>query len=135
MHQAPAVSYPVGRCCFRTCLVAASALASLTVLGAWTLWQGMHAAQGLGWALALLVLGLQLRMLRHAPHGCLHWQGDAWLWQPREGPSSATRVQVMLDWQSGLLLRLSAGEWLWLERAQAPLQWLDLRRAVWGHSH
>ena len=135
MHHAPAVSYPVGRCRFRTCLVAASALASLAVLSIWSAWQGLHVAQSVGLALALLVLGLQLRMLRRAPHGRLHWQGDAWLWQPHEGHAETTQVQVVLDWQSGLLLRLSAGEWLWLERAQAPLQWLDLRRAVWGHSH
>jgi len=134
MHHAPAVSYPVGRCRFRTCLVLASAVASLVVLSCWTAWQGMNTAQAVGWALGLCIVCLQVRMLRRAPQGWLHWQGDHWLWAPHEEPAQATEVQVVLDWQSGLLLRLSSGAWLWLERAQAPLQWLDLRRAVWGHS-
>jgi hypothetical protein len=106
-------------------------------LGWWTAWQGLHLAQTVGWVIGLMVVALQLRMHRRAPRGFLHFQSDGWLWEPDGHQAMPIQVQVVLDWQSGLLLRLSAGDvrWLWLERGLAPLQWLDLRRAVWGHSH
>ncbi len=141
MHHAPAVSYPVGRCRFRTWLVGASLLINLAALSLWTWSQGLHLAQMLGWALGLAVVLLQARMLTRWPQGWLHWQGDHWLWQADDDALLAstqllTGVQVVLDWQSGLLLRVKGNHmhWLWLERTQAPLQWMDLRRAVWGHS-
>ena len=137
MHHAPAVSYPAGRCRFRVGLVGTSLLINLVALSLWTWSQRWHAAQMLGWALGLAVAVLQARMLMRWPQGWLHWQGDEWLWQPLEGGAELiTGVQVVLDWQSGLLLRIQGAHvhWLWLERTQAPLQWMDLRRAVWGHS-
>lgn len=141
MHHAPAVSYPVGRCRFRAWLVGASLLLNLAALSLWTWSQGLHAAQILGWALGLAVALLQACMLTRWPQGLLHWQGDHWLWQSdddtlKSSTQLLTGVQVVLDWQSGLLLRVQGGHvhWLWLERTQAPLHWMDLRRAVWGHS-
>jgi hypothetical protein len=142
MHHAPAVSYPVGRCRFRTGLVVASLLINVLTLSWWTWSQGWHVAQMAGWALGLAVAMLQARMLQRWPQGCLHWQGDHWLWQPEgdaqlmEAAQLLSRLQVVLDWQSGLLLcaQGTRKQWLWLDRSQAPWLWLDLRRAVWGHS-
>ena len=141
MHHAPAVSYPVGRCRFRAGLVGVSLLLNLAALSLWTWSQGLHVAQMLGWVLGLAVASLQARMLMRWPQGWLHWQGDHWLWQEdddtlKSSTQLLTGVQVVLDWQSGLLLRVQGGHvhWLWLERTQASLHWMDLRRAVWGHS-
>lgn len=145
MHHAPSVLYPVGRSRFLGRLVPAL----------WLL--GVLAAAGQAWHVggltgpvlltagsALLAGALAWWSVRQTPQGALRWNGEAWHWLPEtvgdtlgeEVAPLATPPQVHLDLQQVLLLSLApAGGrrlWLWLEKAQSPARWDDLRRAVFA---
>ncbi|MEY3461067.1 MAG: hypothetical protein RLZZ03_720 [Pseudomonadota bacterium] len=137
LHNAPSVTYPLGR----------SRFLALMLLGGWllaagvSLWWWRSAPPGdwrpllggLSWLMAGLVMA---GGWRHSPAGELHWDGEDWFWESeawRDG-SALPPPQVVLDLQSAMLLRLGKPEggawWLWVERAAWPARWLDLRRAV-----
>ena len=141
MHNAPSVLYPVGRSRFLGWLVTLLWLAgALAAAG-----QGWHAG-GLAWPVlltggsVLLAGALAWWSWQHTPHGALRWDGGDWHWLPETRNPGAfpepltAPPQIHLDLQQVLLLSLSqAGSrrvWLWLERAQSPMRWDDLRRAV-----
>jgi toxin CptA len=137
LHNAPSVTYPLGR----------SRFLALMLLGCWlmaagvTLWWWRSAPPGdwgpllggLSWLLAGLVMAAGWH---RSPVGELHWDGEDWFWDSeswRDG-SALPPPQVVLDLQSTMLLRLGKPTggvwWLWAERAAWPAHWLDLRRAV-----
>jgi toxin CptA len=131
MHNAPSVSYPVGRCRFAAALGALAWLAGGAGLGMWS-----AQAQAPGWQLGsacAVWLGCgaaaALAWLR-SPAGILAWDGREWSWDgtPVDGQPAAA-----LDLQAWLLLRVQGQpRWLWLERAVAPQHWDALRRAVYS---
>jgi toxin CptA len=138
MHAAPSVSYPVGRSAFAGALYLLLAGAGLAAACAWT-WQS-HAP---GWrqalAFSLVVAGASFAAsgwLR-SPQGRVHWAGGGWNWE-EGGASAAARVELALDLQSRMLLRLGAEgagvRWLWAERASDPSHWDALRRAVYSRA-
>ena len=143
MHNAPSVLYPVGRSRFLGRLV--FVLWGLGVLAAaGQVWQvgGLTGPVLLTSGSAVLAGALAWWSLRQTPQGTLRWDGEAWHWLPetlREDKFSeplTTSPQVHLDLQQVLLLSLvpagSRRVWLWLEKAQSPARWDDLRRAVFA---
>jgi len=143
MHNAPSVSYPVGRCAFQRWLFAGFALLTLAVLLAWALNQGLTAT----WYVAVAAAGLGVllggRALGRA--GTLTWDGQVWcLHDQGLGFEDALGdVHVTLDVQKALLLhwqpasdKLHAkSQWLWLGWQNSDSRWQDVRRAVYQRSN
>jgi hypothetical protein len=142
MHNAPSVSYPVGRCAFQAWLFVGLTLLTAAVLLAWALHQGLGFVWwGAATACAIAVyLGLQA--LRYA--ATLTWDGQVWYLHDQSSGQVDTlgKVHVTLDVQKALLLRwLPASDtlqakpqWLWLALQASDNRWQDLRRAVYQRS-
>lgn len=138
MHNAPAVTYPVGRSYFQAWVALALLLLGAAVIGLWCLladrpdWR-----QGLAACTWLVGAGLTLHSLRRPRLGILRWDGQNWHWES-DGTVLAGTVVPRLDWQAGVLLEFAAPlhrvGWLWLERDSQALRWDDLRRALSAHS-
>ena len=132
MHNAPSVTYPVGRCHFAACLYAGVWVMAAASCTAWALmsprlglWQAVA-------ALLVLVLGAWLATAWwRAPEGDLAWDGASWSWR-----GAAGRPAVRLDLQRCMLLEWRSGgrgaEWLWLDQQLAGDRWMALRRAVYS---
>lgn len=135
MHNAPSVSYPVGRP-----RVAAALAAGLWLLGAGVTALWLQQADAPGWrqgvaATALAAIGAwALRSWLRSPSGELHWDGAGWTGL---AGSAGGALDVALDLQQVLLVRWQAPasrRWLWLERSRCPQRWPDLRRAVYSRA-
>ena len=135
MHNAPSVSYPVGRPLWAGLLAAGLWTAGLAVTWLWLRESAAPGWRQAGAALALAVTGAWcLHAWLRSPRGELHWDGSAWTGPHAEG---AGCVEVALDLQQVLLVRWLAPEsahWIWLERRRSPHRWLDLRRAVYSRA-
>lgn len=138
MHNAPSVSYPVGRSLWAAVLVFAGWLAGAAAAGWWVLaspapgWR-----QGLGVAAVLLAGAWAAWEWRRMPAGELSWDGSRWAW-PGAAPAEPLSVEAALDLQHVLLLRWRApgcSGWLWLERSHRPARWDELRRAVYSRAN
>ena len=138
MHQAPSVSYPVGRSGFAARTYAALALLGLAAACAWT-----FQAQAFGWRQALAA-GAALACAafawsgwRRSPCGILRWDGSGWQWE-EGGAAEAGQPELALDLQTVMLLRWRTHEgrtrWLWLERKSDVSHWEALRRAVYSRA-
>jgi hypothetical protein len=139
MHNAPSVSYPVGRCAFQRRLYVVFTVLMSAVLLIWAL------NQGLGWmwwfAACVFVLGTYLgwHSLRRA--GTLTWDGHAWCLhdQGLHLDDALGEVSVSLDLQNTLLLCWrptsdtlhTKSVFLWLGVEHSVAHWQDLRRAVY----
>jgi toxin CptA len=134
MHNAPSVSYPVGR----------SRLAPRLLLGVWAVGAAGVAAwswqfSGAPWRTGLIVAALLLagmaawRAARLGEGAQLLWDGQHWTCSGSVQRAGA-QAFVHLDLQSLMLVRLCApgrgAAWLWLERGAHPSRWLDIRRAL-----
>lgn len=136
MHNAPPVSYPVGRSRFQ-----AGALGTLWLLGAATVAGWCWQVDVLGWrqgVAALAVVGSGLLAVYgwcKTSTAALRWDGQQWFWTG-SGVACAVRVSAHLDLQHHLLLclRPEVGRplWCWAERASQPAHWRSLRRAVYS---
>lgn len=136
MHNAPAVTYPVGRSYFQALVTLALLLLAASILGFWC-----FAADRLGWRQALAACiwlgcaGLALHTLRRPSLGILRWDGQNWHWESGARVLAGT-VVPRLDWQAGVLLEFRApshrAHWIWLERDSQALRWDALRRALWA---
>lgn len=139
MHSAPSVFYPVERSRGAASVLAAAWLCAVAAHVLWWLAQAANAgAQAAGLLALLLSAALAVHSWRSLQPGHLAWDGDGWHWaEAGRGPSPGWRLDVGLDLQRALLLRLrDAGgvtRWLWLERSADPARWDDLRRAVCAH--
>jgi len=141
MHNAPSVTYPVGRSrkarSIEVALLAAGALAvalfCLQVQGA--LWQKAALALSWGTAMAAVVLARRLPAVAQA-----QWEAPAWTLTGTRGEAilGAAQARVHLDLQGLVLAQLSddsgASRWLWFERAADPARWLAVRRALHAQS-
>jgi len=137
MHNAPSVTYPVGRSRFAGGLLAALWLLGTlaTVLG-WL--QAPAAAWRWGGAAALLLLAglVALRSWWRQPSGLLAWDGEGWSWSVG-GVAETGAPEVCIDLQQRMLVRWAGSgptRWLWLERAGRPAHWDDQRRAVYSRA-
>jgi hypothetical protein len=141
MHNAPSVSYPVGRCAFQRWLFVGFALLTLAVLLAWAFNQGLNATWYVAVAAAVIGVLLGWRALDQA--GTLTWDGQVWclhdLNQGQGYEDALGEVHVALDVQKALLLRWQPASdtlnakplWLWLGSQGSSHAWQDLRRAVY----
>ena len=137
MHDAPSVSYPVGRSRWAGALAAACWLAGLAGTVLWS-----SQPQVAWWRLALAWTAVVVAGViawwawwRTSP-GVLAWDGSGWTRMPEGGGAAAGELQVALDFQHVLLVRWRAGgasRWLWLERAGGQ-RWDELRRAVYSRA-
>lgn len=136
MHGAPAVSFPAGRP-----RAVGGAVGLLWTVGAGCCLASMSSAGA--WGIVLLcvaspVVGaIAWLHLRRSSAGNLSFDGQHWS-TTGAVPMRSGRLQVCLDLQSSMLLRLaSAGHvscWLWVESRRDPGRWADLRRAVYSRA-
>jgi hypothetical protein len=103
------------------------------------LWWGLQ-AEAWGWRQAVMLVALWCLVALagarwwRAASGQLRWDGQAWSWSAAQD-GAACRAQLVLDFQSVLLLRLADGDgrpvaWLWPEQRRSPARWKALRRAL-----
>ena len=147
MHNAPSVSYPVGRCAFQRWLYAFFMVLTSAVLLAWALSQGLTLVWCVAVVAAMLGAFLGLRALAQA--GTLTWDGQVWCLhdlnqgQGQGHEDALGEVHVALDVQKALLLRWQPASdtlnakplWLWLGSQGATHAWQDLRRAVYQRTN
>lgn len=138
-HNAPPVTYPLGRSYFLGGLLLALWLAGLLLALVWD-----ALTQASGWRLsascsAVLLAGLAAGLSwKNLPRGQLAWDGEVWRWESecRHSAMAEHELSVVADFQRCLLLRLEsqagASLWLWAEQPSLPERWLDLRRAVYS---
>jgi toxin CptA len=138
-HDAPPVSYPLGRSVFQAIILAGFWLAGLIATGVW-----VYAVRQPDWRIGVCLAWVMLagagayRGWRNSPVGHIAWDGQSWRW---ESPGYQTGVAeqqlcVLADFQGVMLLRIEnqakAGMWLWMERKSFPERWMDFRRAVYS---
>ena len=138
MHNAPAVTYPVGRSLFHGLIVVAAGLLGCLALLFWLTTPVVP-----GWRQWLLAGVLLFALLgageawRRSPRGSLRWSGDVWEWTT-SGMAQVGHLVVHLDFQSWMLVSLrpdrGAVRWLWPERRSDVLNWDALRRAAFARS-
>ena len=137
MHNAPAVSFPVGRSCFQGWLLG---LISLIAVLADLLW--CFQTDSIGWRQGLFLLILLAALVdavlvwQRTPTGSLRWDGQVWSWI-RVNDSVSGVLTVHFDLQFCLILSLRQVNgvriWLWIERRADVTRWDALRRAVFAH--
>lgn len=137
MHDAPSVSYPVGRSRWAGALAAGLWLAGLAGTLLWSAQPQVAPWRlGLAWT-AVVVAGLAaLRTWWLAPRGVLAWDGSGWTWTRDGGQAVTGELQVAVDFQRLLLVHWrAAGKrgWFWLERGGGG-RWDELRRAVYSRA-
>lgn len=145
MHNAPSVSYPVGRFVLPLWLWRLHVLLNLAFLSLWAMSQPIGPLWCIAAAGCALVWALGRKTLRDQG-GYLCWDGALWRWRldsPDDGSTlgleGVGQVNTVLDWQNFLLLRWQpltyesrpTVRWLWLGRSASPQSWPALRRAVW----
>lgn len=138
MHNAPSVTYPVGRSRAFACLMGGFWLLGAAAMASWAVQVG-----NLGWRvgagfLCVVASGLwAIRTWATMPVGDLCWDGQDWQWISAGGAMTGV-LTVHLDVQSHLLLAFRpAGAgliWCWAERCKAGIYWADLRRAVYSRA-
>lgn len=139
MHDAPAVTYPVGRAPALGALLGAVWFGGA---GAWLAgWQmaawALDGRSALGAASVVLAGGLALLGWRTLPSGELDWNGQEWMARLGGRAVVLGGVAVHLDLQAWLLLRVripatGCACWIWAGRSAAPDRWSDLRRALFN---
>jgi len=139
MHNAPSVSYPLGRCAFQRWVYAFFVVLTSVVLFAWACNQGLTVSWGVAAMAAVLGACLGWRAFKQA--GTLTWDGQVWCLQTLGAGHEDVlgEVSVVLDVQKALLLRWQPASdtlntkplWLWLGSEVASHHWQDVRRAVY----
>ena len=146
MHSAPGIVYPLGRFSwFWVCGLPIGCVAAAVnaVLYAQSSLAASHASFSAAVLLILLITSLRERR-DSFPWAQLRWDGEYWFVMSdlREAaPQPLARVEVVLDLQQALLLRLDGADsdvsvhlqqWVWLYKGFAPEQWHGLRCAVYS---
>ena len=116
---------------------------------------GINAAGWRSWLAAATLLASAagaVSFCKSGGHNQIVWDAEVWrvealncsfangpcITETIDGVSNAANleIQVILDVQVALLLRLARGQravqWLWVTRNHLPERWLDLRRAVYS---
>jgi hypothetical protein len=135
MHNAPAVSYPVGCSRFQGLLLLAISLLGMVSSAIW-----FAQVDSNDWREWLMLSGAILTAFgawwqwRHAVAGQLAWDGVTWIWTETQA-SASVQVAVIADAQRAMLLLLSGAQdnsrrWIWVDRETSPMRWLALRRAI-----
>jgi toxin CptA len=136
MHNAPSVTYPVGRSRIQGWLTLCLWLLGLaTVLGWCSHVDAPNWRQYLALACVLGAGAVALQGWRRMPVGTLRWDGQQWFWGAAGEPVGVT-VVCRLDLQRHMLLQLcpqlGRPMWCWAASAELPERWHGLRRAVYS---
>lgn len=136
MHNAPSVTYPVGRSRFQLRLQCAVWWLGVAVVAAWCWRSGVPLGRQMLAGAAVLLAGAGVLWgWWRAPVGSLRWDGQQWFWTVG-GASVAVRVHARLDLQRHLLLALQPDPGrsfaCWVDCSSQPQRWRDLRRAVYS---
>jgi hypothetical protein len=139
MHAAPSVSHPVGRSRFAGFLLLLLWLAGLAAVAAWASQSTSPGWRQLAGAFAVMAAGpLAFAAWFRSARGVLAWDGAAWTWDAPGLAVATGRPQLVLDWQSRLLLRWRGSDgrarWLWLECKSDADDWDALRRALYSRA-
>lgn len=136
MHNAPAVSFPVGRSPLQGGLLVLLAGLGCFAVAIWSI--GSDRLNWRHWTAAGSCVAISASVMWswwHTSTGSISWDGVAWHWAVG---ARSVRVlpETVLDLQSALLLRLQMAEdrgvaWVWLDRASSPSRWMALRRAIY----
>ncbi|MDD2810947.1 hypothetical protein [Rhodoferax sp.] len=135
MHNAPTVTYPVGRSSFQAWSLGLLMGLEVLTLVAWgASVDTLRWWHGVVWAGLVITALVLLRSWWRTPASQLAWDGTAWHLTAAHN-AWAVQPQLIFDLQTVMLVQLSGscpawGRWLWLERAFAPNFWLALRRAL-----
>lgn len=136
MHNAPSVTYPVGRSFWAGLWVGTIWALGVIALAAWTVQRsGADWLTGMAWGGCLATGAWAAAAWWRSPTGELQWCGTAWWWSDAHGNSTQGALVVGLDLQRLLLVHWRSGgasAWFWLERGHAPVHWPALRRAVYS---
>ncbi len=135
MHNAPAVTYPVGRSAIRALISLVLWLAGLAAVMAWSV-LGRVQFTLLAGPLVMGAGALAWWGWWQSGNGELCWRTDGWQLRHRQTVSEGA-PEVVLDLQASLLLHWCGAQgntWLWLDRRVAPRQWDALRRAVYSRA-
>jgi len=138
MHNAPSVTYPVGRFAWAGGILLFLWLVACSVVLTAVYVSGIDSND---WRVALTVVallwggGAAHSFWRQLPvQGLLRWDGHHW-WLPGVTEDSVD-LQVHWQGQRQLLIGLSTSStpmrWLWLSAADDPILWEALRRAVYS---
>ena len=135
MYNAPAVTYPVGRCRIQRLWMGWAWVAAGAVQAFWfSTSMALSIAHLSGVCLWLMVGVLAWRSYRATPSGQLCWDGQQWRTTLDGQAECFGRLRLHLDGQSWMLLAWrplqAPAQWCWAERARDPARWNDLRRAV-----
>ena len=138
MHDAPSVTYPVGRSHWGAGIALTLWLAGLVLTVLWSA-QPQVTWWRLGAAWTAVAVGGAVAALAwwRTPAGAFAWDGAAWTWSPAGGVPVTGQFRLSLDLQHALLVRWhdeGAGRWFWLERQRRREAWDDLRRAVYSRA-
>jgi hypothetical protein len=141
MHNAPSVSYPVGRCAFQRVTWLVLSVITVSVMVVWFMLQPVSWPMCLSGAATVVGLILGWRRLQ-TQSGILTWDGQVWCWHSRtDGVDDALgEIFIAVDAQKALVLRWqptsgrlrSLGCYVWLGQERATHHWLNLRCAVYG---
>lgn len=137
MHNAPAVTYPVGRSSIQGLLGLMIWLLGVAAILAWAAASPSAGRLAVASGLSVVVAALAAIAWWRTPAGELQWNAQAWQLHLR-GACTIGQPLVVLDLQRSLLLRWrpdgGAGGWLWVDRSSVPMRWDDLRRAVYSRA-
>ena len=137
MHNAPAVTYPVGRARQVGAMVATVWLLALAVIvAAAPLTNSSLIKTSAAVAVWLVCGSAAWRWWQSTVHGRLSWNGAEWLWTPKGlARPELGHPEVIWDMQRVLLVLWhgqTQRQWLWLVQSAQAAHWLDLRRAVYS---
>ena len=141
MHNAPSVSYPVGRCAFQRVTFVALSGITASVMLVWCM------LQPVSWPMCVCALATLVGIVLgwrswQTPAGTLSWDGQVWCWHSRGDrlDDEIGHIAVALDVQNTLLLKwqplsdtlIAPRCYLWLGRGRAASRWQNLRCAVYA---
>jgi toxin CptA len=131
MHNAPAVSFPVGRSRFQAWFLSTAWLVGTATCVGWiTVVDASGWRQAMACAMSMAAGAAAWTGWQRQTGGSLHWDGLCW----RLDSSITGNLAVHLDFQNFLLLslRLEKGgvRWLWIDRCAELAHWQAFRRAV-----
>jgi toxin CptA len=142
MHNAPAVSFPVGRSRFQAGFIALFWLVAVAVQVVWA--SQLARSDWRIWVGAVVVLAVGVLAAREwwkSPQGRIRWDGKFWTFELAQiglkaAEPATAEVSPVLDfqWVMLLLLRFESGRaiWCWLDRPAKVESWMALRRAVFA---
>ena len=139
MHDAPSVSYPVGRS-----RSADRLLSIVWTCGVCCVAAACYRFDSADWRVGLLALSIigagaaaWRSTLRRTASVELSFDGRHWSLAGSSGLGAAG-AKAALDFQSSLLVCLTDADrsrrWVWLDRSTLPERWQDLRRAVYSRA-